>query len=314
MRSSTMFFIGAVAVLASTVALPRTAHALTLTDVDKDEWGNEKGGGGDDDDDDGKKKPPKKKKAEPVEPPAEQWDIYDVDEKPGKAYFFVGLHYRGNLVPAFLLHMFIDEGKSVYTNMFGAEFEYRKDGFSLIPALSYHELGTGDILFKQKDTPDIAGNYGLVNSGMKIVYAKLDILWSTKVHKNLEFEYGLGVGVGGVFGDLENSWVREQANGELANDQGRRFTRCDAVDIKGTGCNPADHQDAKVNKVNGYKEPSWFSGGSKPALWPWLSVPQVGLRIKPMKNLVGRIGLGFALTGFWFGLSAQYGLEQKPKP
>lgn len=308
MRSSTMFFIASA--LATTVALSRPAHALT--DVDKDEWGNEKGGD-DDDDDDSKKKPPPKA-TEPPEPPAESWDIYDVDEKPGKAYFFVGAHYRGNLVPAFMLHLFVDEGKSVYTNMAGLEFEYRKDGFSLIPSLSYHELGTGDILFKQKDTPDIAGNYGLVNSGMKIVYAKLDILWSTKVHKNVEFEYGLGVGLGAVFGDLENSWVREQGNGELANDAGRRFTRCDAVDMKGTGCNAADHQDAKVNKVNGYKEPSWFDGGSKPVLWPWLSIPQVGVRIKPMKNLVGRIGLGFALTGFWFGISAQYGLEQKPKP
>jgi len=64
--------------------------------------------------------------------------------------------------------------------------------------------------------------------------------------------------------------------------------------------------------VNGYKEKSWFNGGSKPALFPWISIPQIGLRIKPIKQFVARVGLGFALTGFWFGISGQYGLE-KPR-
>jgi hypothetical protein len=249
--------------------------------------------------------------AEITEPPAETYDITNVEEVQGRSYMFVGARYRGNVIPAFMLHLFLDEGKTIYTNLIGVEFELRKDGFSLIPALSYHELGTGDILFKQKNTKDIPGNYSLVNSGMKIVYATVDLLWSTKLGKNVEFEYGAGFGVGAVFGDLENSWVRELPGGELAADTGKRYSRCDAVLPPGAGCNRADHQDSKVDKVNGYKEPSWFDGGSKPAIFPWIAVPQLGLRIKPIKNFVTRIGVGFALTGFWFGLSAQYGLEQK---
>jgi hypothetical protein len=250
--------------------------------------------------------------ASTVEPPAEQWDITDVEEVPGRTYFFVGMRYRGNVVPGFMLNMFVDEGKTIYTNMIGAEFDIRKDGFSLIPALSYHELGTGDILFKQKNTPDIVGNYSLVNSGMKVVYATVDLLWSTKLSKNVEFEYGAGFGLGAVFGDLENSWVRNDPNGTLTNANGQRFSRCDAVGDPTTGCNRADHQNSEVDKVNGYKEPSWFNGGSKPAIFPWISVPQIGLRFKPIKQFVARLGVGFALTGFWFGLNAQYGLE-KPR-
>ncbi|HVH47817.1 MAG TPA: hypothetical protein VM925_36025 [Labilithrix sp.] len=247
-----------------------------------------------------------------VEPPPEKWDITDVEELPGRSYFFVGLRYRGNVIPSFMLNMFVEEGKTIYTNMIGAEFDLRKDGFSLVPALSYHELGTGDILFKQKNTPDFVGNYSLVNSGMKVVYASVDLLWSAKLSKNVEFEYGAGFGLGAVFGDLENSWVRQDPNGPLSASDGRRFARCDAVDPQvGNGCNKADHQNSDVDKVNGYKEPSWFNGGSKPALFPWISLPQIGLRIKPVKQFVTRIGIGFALTGFWFGLNAQYGLEKK---
>src|SRR5690349_12505361 len=35
-----------------------------------------------------------KKDLSSVEPPAEQWDPYNVEETPGKYYFFVGLRYR----------------------------------------------------------------------------------------------------------------------------------------------------------------------------------------------------------------------------
>jgi hypothetical protein len=256
-----------------------------------------------------------KKPVATTEPPAETWDIKDVEELPGKTYFFAGLRYRGNVIPQFMINMFVDEGKTVYTNMMGAEFELRKDGFSMIPALSYHELGTGDILFKEKNTSNIAGNYSVVNSSMKLLYAQVDLLWSTKLHKNVEFEYGAGFGLGAVFGDLQNNWVkRGTGDRSLQAETGERFVRCDVVEGPGTGCNRADHQNSDVDKVGSYTESSWVNGGSKPNVFPWISFPQIGLRFKPIKNFVGRLGLGFALTGFWFGLSAQYGLEQKPKP
>jgi hypothetical protein len=44
---------------------------------------------------------------------------------------------------------------------------------------------------------------------------------------------------------------------------------------------------------------------------PYLS-PEVGLRYKPIKELETRLSVGFSLTGVWFGLSADYGLERKP--
>ncbi len=36
---------------------------------------------------------------------------------------------------------------------------------------------------------------------------------------------------------------------------------------------------------------------------------QLGLRYKPIKAARDAPGLGISLTGFWFGLSADYGLE-----
>ena len=154
---------------------------------------------------------------------------------------------------------------------------------------------------------------------MKSVYATADLLWSAKIQKNLEFEYGAGFGLGVIFGDLETNWVQDigpTGAGGLVGSNGHHYIAC-ATEGQGganSGCNKSDHQNAQVAKVGGYTESSWFSGGSKPVIFPWIAVPQLGLRFKPIKNFVGRLGVGFSLTGFWFGLSGQYGLEQKPKP
>ena len=43
---------------------------------------------------------------------------------------------------------------------------------------------------------------------------------------------------------------------------------------------------------------------------PHIAIPQVSLRYKPIRQLETRLSLGFSLTGFWFGLSADYGLEK----
>jgi hypothetical protein len=151
---------------------------------------------------------------------------------------------------------------------------------------------------------------------MKAIYGTADLLWSVKLNKNFDFEYGAGFGLGIVFGDLQNNWVYEDPTGPLAASNGKHYSKCETEGQNGplSGCNKANHQNASTAKVGGYTEPSWLNGGSKPVLFPWISVPQIGLRFKPVKQFEGRLGLGFSLTGFWFGLNGSYGLEQKPKP
>jgi hypothetical protein len=48
-----------------------------------------------------------------------------------------------------------------------------------------------------------------------------------------------------------------------------------------------------------------------PVIFPHIAIPQLSLRYKPIKQLETRLSVGFSLTGFWFGLSADYGLERK---
>ncbi len=250
-----------------------------------------------------------------AEPPSDVDPSTDVTEKPGKTYYFIGLRYRGDIVPKFMQNLFVDGGKTLYSNTVGIEADIRKDGFSFIPALSYVEYGTGgDVLYLEKGKDaSLAGNWSNVNSSLKAIYATADLLWSFKVHKNVDFEIGAGFGLGVLFGDLETSWVYADANGPYTADSGARYSPCVTSGGQAptqVGCNKKDHQNASVAKIDHYTEPSWVNGGSKPNLFIHLAVPQLGVRIKPVKEMEARIGLGFSLTGFFFGISGNYGLER----
>jgi len=231
-----------------------------------------------------------------VDPPAEEASkSTNVFEKPGKTYYF------------------IDGGKTVYSNSIGAGFDIRKDGFSIIPNITYTEFGTGgDVLFKEKNKPDTANNWSIVNSSLKGIYANVDLLASARLHENVDFEYGVGLGIGTLFGSLVNNWVYEKANGPYQANNGKHYAACvtendDSSSIR--ACTKGAHSNASTAKVNNYEEPSWFNGGSKFSFFLNIA-PQIGLRVKPVKEVVARLAVGFSLTGFFFGVSGYYGLEK----
>jgi hypothetical protein len=184
----------------------------------------------------------------------------------------------------------------------------------MIPWIAYTTYGFGDTLFLQKNgTPpaDQASNWSVVNGGLSALYFGLDELWSAKLDEDehFAFEYGFGVGIGVVFGSLQNNWVYDNPNGPLVSSGGRHFSECQTM-TSGNSCNLAAHMNPNVAKVGGYTEPNWFNGGSIPVLFPHIAFPQLGLRYKPVKQFEARLGLGFSLTGFWFGISGNYGLEK----
>jgi hypothetical protein len=234
----------------------------------------------------------------------------DTFEDPTKRYYFIGLRYRGDVIPQFMLNIFVDGGKTIYSNSIGAEIDLRHDNFSLIPAITYTEYGTGDVVFAQKGKdPTDAGNWSVVNSSLKGLYFSADLLWSHPIAPHWDFEYGAGFGLGVIFGTLGDNWVFPTTGNQVSP---TNYTACQTI-TQAASCTPQDHQNATTNKVGGYLEPSWANGGSKPNVFPMINFPQLGIRYKPIKQMEARLGVGFSLTGFWFGVSANYGLEKATK-
>jgi hypothetical protein len=252
-------------------------------------------------------------------------DNSDTKEIDGKSYYFVGVKYLGTVIPQFMVNLFANNGGTFYSNMAGAEFDIRKDGHSTLLSISYASYGFGDTLFESGNNgPSDVGDWSVVNSSLSAIYLGLDELWSYPIDSahHWDFEYGFGVGLGIIFGQLKNNWVYGNPNGNLtatgqvpAMSNGH-FSECQTASDappQGPGCVPGDHQNASTSKVGGYVEPNWFNHGSIPVIFPNIWVPELGIRWKPIKQFEMRLQTGFSLTGFWFGIHGDYGLEKTPE-
>lgn len=233
-------------------------------------------------------------------------------EKHDHWYMWLGAGYQGTVMPAFVLGAFVTGAPTTYFNTFKLSADFRKNNFSVVPSLAFTEFGSGDVLFVQRGkSEEVNGNWSVVNSNIKMISAEVQLLWSSKVHRMVDIEYGLGAGLGMTFDSLGLNWVYADQNGQYTSESGRSFSKCPTnQNPAGTsGCTSRDHSNSQVERVGDYKEPSWFNGGSKPSFLPVLT-PVVGVRVKPHQNFMTRIGLGWGLYGPWFGINGYYGFDK----
>lgn len=220
-------------------------------------------------------------------------------ELPGQTYRFVGLRYRGIIVPKFMVNLFGDGGDTVYVHGVGPEFAIRKDAFEYIFSLWWAGYYMDETPFKASSDP--ASAWEVVKSDLNVIYLTADFLWSQELGPQFAVNYGMGAGFGFVFGDL----YRTQAYPESGNpnEDPYKWKKC-----TGPGNPPiGDFCGSDNDHYGGYTEKSWANGGSKPIIFPWL-VFQTGFRYKPSKSFVGRLDAGFGTSGFFFGIGADYGL------
>jgi len=226
-------------------------------------------------------------------------------EKADTTYRFIGARFRYVIVPKFYMGIFGDGGTTVGVPAFGPEFTIRKNGFEYVMSAMYASYSIDPTPFKAKTDPSQA--WEIVDTNIKSIYFMSDFLWSSEMSPKFSFIYGGGFGLAAVFGDIH----RQQAypgTGADVNDP-YSYGPC-PTNAAGNGPAMGAHMFCGTdnNHYGGYTEPSWANGGSKPILFPWLSV-QTGFRFKPVKQFMGRVDIGWnILNGPFFGLALNYGL------
>jgi len=223
-------------------------------------------------------------------------DSTDPWEDPQEGYYFAGLFYRHIFVPEFLLNLFLDESTGASNPAFGGEVTYRKDGFDIIGSIWYSSYAV-DGAFRASGDPD--GDTEIINSELGVLFVSASFLWSTPFNDIFALEYGVGLGLGVVLGDL----VRTEAYPE---DGG--YAACTSVGnpVGGAYCDGPSVGDGEDGGHYGVEARKWSDGGDVPNVIPWLAVPQIALRIKPIKQLMMRIEGGFGI-GFFLGGAINYG-------
>lgn len=219
------------------------------------------------------------------------------EEKKNNTYYFVGARYRGLLIPSFMMSAFADGGTSVYSNGIGPEFTVRKDNFEYVLSVWYADYSMGWTRFKAKNDPTTSWEF--VRSKMAALYLTSDFNWTSQISPVFGLNFGLGAGVGFFWGDLTRT--------EAYRKPGGGWDRCDGAGRPGSSDTWDGINYCANDEQYKYNEPNWANGGSKPIVFPWLAL-QTGVRIKPHRNVMMRVDLGWAIIGPFFGISGNYGI------
>ena len=223
-----------------------------------------------------------------VDPPFEEADT---------TYRFVGARMRYIVVPAFY-HLLISGGTTMGVPAIGPEFTIRKNGFDYVLSAMYASYAVDPTPFKSKADGNEA--WEIVDSNLKALYLMSDFLWSIEFNPKYSIVYGGGVGLGAVFGNIRRVQAYPGSGGP---DDPSTYQPCISP-----GNPDATFCGTNNNHYGNYTEPSWVNGGSKPIVFPWLSV-ETGFRFKPFHQFMMRIDVGWNLfNGPFFGLAANYGL------
>ena len=140
------------------------------------------------------------------------------------------------------------------------------------------------------------------------LYASVDLMWSLPLDsaRRLTFRFGGGVGVGWTFlGDLNRTQAYPPPGGGSDPDTLRKCNGPNDPSGSYAYCNQLDKD---ADHYGDFSEPSWFSGGARPLVYPWLALPQLGLSYRPSRAVSFDLEGGLSLTGILASFGMRFGI------
>jgi hypothetical protein len=218
------------------------------------------------------------------------------------ATHWLGVQGRAFIMPKFLMNTVVEGGRTALFPGGGVQYTRATPGFDLVVSLDAISYRTPAMPIKQRGAPDT--DYEIVDSNLVGLQAEVALLWASALDDagRWSFRWGLGLGFGYM---IAGALRRSQAfppSGKQGDPYG--YQACSGPnDPPGSFeyCNALD-KDASHYR---YSEPDWFHGGKRPALYPWLALPKLGLSWKPVDEAAFDLDAGFSLGGFYLGLGAR---------
>jgi hypothetical protein len=219
---------------------------------------------------------------------------------------WVGASVRGYLIPRFAMNIFAEGGRTTYAPGGALTFTRPSGQLDVVVTLGYVAFFLQDTPFKPNGAPDT--EYELVRSSMGALQASFEVFWNVPLDqkKRFRFRIGAGFGLGSTFhGEL---YRRQSYPAGLTPSDPYTYLPCLGPNNP-TGtfryCNELD-KDAK--HYGAYAEPSWFSGGVRPLVYPWVALPIAGLSFRPTPRVSIDLDVAPTLSGILTSLGVRYGL------
>lgn len=233
-------------------------------------------------------------KAAPAEPP-----------KSNEPRNYLGVNYRGYLVPGFLVNIFGEGGRTFLAPGAGLAFTRTSGAFDLTFSIDYMSLSMGPTPFKPYDTPDT--EYEILQSDLASLHATLELHWNMPLDKKQRVRLRIGGGLGfGVmaFGDLYRTQAYPTS---FVPGDPDTYLPCQGPNNPAGSFRYCNQLDKDADRYPGYTEPSWFNGGVRPTIYPWVALPMVGLSFRPTPRIAIDVDVAPSVAGLLTSVGARVG-------
>jgi len=218
---------------------------------------------------------------------------------------YLGVNYRGYLVPGFLTNLFGEGGRTFLAPGAGLAFTRTSGAFDLTFSLDYMSFSMGPTPFKPQGTPDT--EYEILESDLASLHATLELHWNMPLDKKQRVRLRIGGGLGfGVmaFGNL----YRTQAYpASFVPGDPYTYLPCQGPNNPAGSFRYCNELDKDADRYPGYVEPSWFDGGIRPTIYPWVALPMVGLSFRPTPRIAIDVDVAPAVAGLLTSVGARVG-------
>src|SRR5205823_4201536 len=151
-----------------------------------------------------------------------------------------------------------------------------------------------EVAIKPKGAADTEWEY--VSATLQTITATVDLMWTVPLDQKgtVSFRIGGGAGVGFTFaGDI----TRVQSYpANLKPGDPDTYLHCKGPNNPFGTYRYCNKLDRDASHYPGYTEPSWFSGGLKPTIFPWAVFPELGFMFKPSQAVAIDVETGVTLN------------------
>lgn len=230
----------------------------------------------------------------------------DPEPSAGRSTTWLGAGYQGFIIPRLMFGLAGEGGRTMVAPGGELALTVRTSDVDVVISAGYASFALGETPFKPSGQPDT--EYEIIESNLQALLVSAHLLWEVPLNQRgtFAFRVGGGVGLGWTFlGDLYRTQAYPPKG---AADDPYLWQKCRGPNNPPGSFNYCNQLDHDATHYFGYVEPSWFAGGYRPTLFPWLALPELGLAAYPSDSFAIDLQVGLSLTGVLTRAGIRFGL------
>jgi hypothetical protein len=219
---------------------------------------------------------------------------------------WLGASYRGYVVPRFVMNFLGDGGRTVVVPGGAVTLTRSSGSFDYAFSLGYGAYFLGPTPFKPSGTPDT--EYEIVESDLSALEATFEVRYNVALDRARRWRLRVGGGIGVGFTFLGGLYRTQAFPAALVPGDPYSYAKCRGPNDPPGSFRYCNQLDKDADHYNGYADKSWFEGGARPLVYPWVALPQVGVSFHPSSRVAIDLDVGTSLSGIMTSFGVRFGL------